>query len=64
MPHPLSIKWRAIAWLSGTRSLRDDGVPVELDEVPGILHGFFNLQGFHEAKAATKRVAHWLAPRW
>lgn len=44
--------------------LQSDGVETVLDEVPGVIHGFFSLQGLSEGKAATKRVARWLAPRW
>ncbi len=43
--------------------LRAAGVPTELDEVPGFLHGFFNLQGFPESRAALARAAQWLQPR-
>ena len=46
------------------KKLQADGVDLLLDEVPGVLHGFFSLQGFHEAKSATARLAQWLAPRW
>jgi acetyl esterase len=46
------------------KRLQADGVETWLDEVPGVLHGFFNLQGLSEGKAATARVAQWLAPRW
>lgn len=46
------------------KRLKDEGVDSHLDEVPGVLHGFFSLQGLSEAKSATTRVAQWLAPRW
>jgi acetyl esterase len=46
------------------KRLQADRVETLLDEVPGVLHGFFNLQGLSEGKAATARVAQWLAPRW
>ena len=46
------------------KRLQDDGVETVLDEVPGVLHGFFSLQGLSEGKAAMKRVAQWLSPRW
>ncbi len=46
------------------KRLKDEGVESHLDEVPGVLHGFFSLQGLSEAKSATNRVAQWLAPRW
>ncbi len=46
------------------KRLQADGVETQLDEVPGVLHGFFSLQGFREGKAAKTRVAQWLAPRW
>ena len=46
------------------KRLQTDGVETQLDEVPGVLHGFFSLQGLSEGKAATARVAQWLAPRW
>lgn len=44
--------------------LQSDGVETVLDEVPGVIHGFFSLQGISEGKAAMTRVAQWLAPRW
>ena len=46
------------------RKLAADGVETKCDEVPGVLHGFFSLQGLSEGKAATLRVAAWLEPRW
>lgn len=46
------------------KRLQGDGVETQLDEVPGVLHGFFSLQGLSEGKAATARVAQWLSPRW
>jgi acetyl esterase len=46
------------------KKLQADGVETHLDEVPGVLHGFFSLQGLSEGRAATARVAQWLAPRW
>ena len=46
------------------RRLQNDGVETVLDEVPGVLHGFFSLQGLGECKAAVTRVAQWLSPRW
>ena len=46
------------------KRLQIDGVDTVLDEVPGVLHGFFSLQGLKEGKAAMTRVAQWLAPRW
>jgi acetyl esterase len=44
--------------------LQSEGVEVLVDEVPGVIHGFFSLQGLSEGKAAMGRVAQWLAPRW
>ena len=44
--------------------LQSDGVEMVLDEVPGVIHGFFSLQGLSEGRAAMTRVARWLAPRW
>lgn len=44
--------------------LEGDGVETVLDEVPGTVHGFFNLQGFSEAQQARARIAKWLEPRW
>jgi acetyl esterase len=46
------------------KKLQADGVETQVDEVPGVLHGFFSLQGMAEARAATTRVAQWLSPRW
>ena len=46
------------------RKLAADGVETKFDEVPGVLHGFFSLQGLSEGKAATLRVAQWLDLRW
>lgn len=46
------------------KKLQSEGVETLLDEVPGVIHGFFSLQGLSEGKAATSRVAAWLAPRW
>ncbi len=46
------------------KRLHADGVEAHLDEVPGVLHGFFSLQGLSEGRAATSRVAKWLEPRW
>jgi len=40
--------------------LRAAGAPVELDEVPGALHGFMSLLGVREASAALDRSATWL----
>jgi acetyl esterase len=49
--------------LAYAEKLKADGVPVEVDEVPGFLHGFFNLQGFPESRAALQRAAQWLSTR-
>jgi acetyl esterase len=46
------------------QKLHADGVEHHLDEVPGVLHGFFSLQGLSEGRAATTRVAQWLSARW
>ena len=46
------------------QKLERDGVEVELDDVPGTIHGFFSLQGLGPSKAALARVAAWLVPRW
>ncbi len=44
--------------------LKRDGVDTQLDEVPGVVHGFFNLQGLCEGREAVQRVVRWLEPRW
>jgi acetyl esterase len=46
------------------KRLQEHGVETLLDEVPGVLHGFFSLQGLSEGRSATTRVAKWLEPRW
>lgn len=46
------------------KRLQEHGVETHLDEVPGVMHGFFSLQGLSEGRAATTRVAKWLEPRW
>ena len=46
------------------KKLVADGVDTCADEVPGVLHGFFNLQGLREGQAVLERVVQWLAPRW
>jgi acetyl esterase len=46
------------------KRLHEHGVETLMDEVPGVLHGFFSLQGLSEGRAATTRVAKWLEPRW
>lgn len=37
------------------------GVRVEVDEVPGFVHGFLNLQGLDEARTCLQRAARWLS---
>ena len=46
------------------KRLRDDGVDVTLDEVPGHLHGFLNMQGLGSARAAMGRLVVWLDARF
>ncbi len=65
----------AYVMLAGCDVLRDEGrayakrlieedVDTMVDEVPGVLHGFFSLQGLREGREAVPRVAQWLASRW
>ncbi|MCA2980976.1 MAG: alpha/beta hydrolase [Myxococcaceae bacterium] len=42
------------------RQLERDGAVVTLDVVPGVVHGFFSLQGFSVAREALARTARWL----
>lgn len=42
------------------QKLERDGVPVKLVEVPGVLHGFFNMQGLGVAKRETRELAAWI----
>jgi acetyl esterase len=46
------------------KKLQADGVETIVDEVPGVLHGFFSMQGLSEGIAASERLTQWLAPRW
>lgn len=46
--------------LAYARKLEADGVAVKLVEVPGVLHGFFNMQGLGVAKRALADVAAWI----
>ncbi|HEY3548736.1 MAG TPA: alpha/beta hydrolase [Propionicimonas sp.] len=61
--------------LAGCDVLRDEGreyaarlvsagVETHVDEVPGVIHGFFGLQGLGEARSALDRIVAWLEPRW
>jgi acetyl esterase len=45
------------------RQLEREGTLVTLDEVPGVVHGFFNLQGLAVSRAAMARVAAWVDAR-
>ena len=42
------------------QKLREAGVEVTLEEVPGALHGFASMFGLKEARATVKRGAEWL----
>lgn len=66
---------RAYVLLAGCDVLRDegrayakklagDGVETVLDEVPGVLHGFFSMQGLSEGQGAMQRIAKWLEAAW
>lgn len=46
--------------LAYARKLERDGVEVKWVEVPGVLHGFFNMQGLGVAKRALRDVATWI----
>lgn len=46
--------------LAYAEKLRAAGTDVTLDEVKGVIHGFFSMQGMGETKAATARVSQWL----
>jgi acetyl esterase len=46
--------------LAFARKLEAAGTPVTVDEVPGVIHGFFSLQGMAEAREATARVVAWI----
>ena len=46
--------------LAYARKLERDGVAVKLVEVPGVLHGFFNMQGLPVATRATREMAAWI----
>jgi acetyl esterase len=46
------------------RKLAGDGVETVLDEVPGVLHGFFSMQGLSEGQGAMQRIARWLEAAW
>jgi acetyl esterase/lipase len=65
----------AFVLLAGCDVLRDEGrayaarmieagVATVLDEVPGVLHGFANMQGLAVARGATTRLAQWLDVRF
>lgn len=65
----------AFLLLAGCDVLRDEGreyaarlssagVETRLIEVPGVIHGFFSLQGLVEAREAMDLVVDWLEPRW
>lgn len=41
--------------------LRDSGIDVTVDEVPGVLHGFMSFLGLSEPAAALESAAEWLA---
>lgn len=43
------------------KKLADEGTPVVLDEVPGVLHAFFSMQGLRPGREAMTRVTAWLA---
>ncbi|MDX2012754.1 MAG: alpha/beta hydrolase [Myxococcaceae bacterium] len=45
------------------KKLEAEGAQVTLDEVPGVTHGFFNLQGLPESRAAMARAATWVKAR-
>lgn len=42
------------------KKLEGDGVATTVHEVPGVLHGFVNLQGLGVAREAVARIAEWL----
>lgn len=50
--------------LAYAQKLKGAGAEVTIDEVPGVIHGFFSLQGMAEAQAATARVVQWLTQRF
>jgi acetyl esterase len=43
--------------------LRSEGATVVMVEVPGVIHGFFSMQGMAETRDATARVAAWVRER-
>jgi acetyl esterase len=45
------------------KKLETEGTVVTLDEVPGVIHGFFNLQGLPDSRAAMQRAAAWVKTR-
>ncbi|MCU0696653.1 MAG: alpha/beta hydrolase [Myxococcaceae bacterium] len=45
------------------KKLEAEGATVTLDEVPGVTHGFFNLQGLPVSRAAMARAATWVKAR-
>lgn len=49
--------------LAYVEALRAAGVDVESESGRGMLHGFFNLQGFGEARRVMARSSAWLAAR-
>jgi acetyl esterase/lipase len=44
--------------------LKAAGVEAELHVEPGAPHGFVSMLGLPEGRAAVKRAAEWLEPRW